>query len=731
MFKKPICALFLLTGSVLFLTACAAPTPKQTRTPTQPSPALTATPSPSPARTLVPTRTLAPTHEPYTPIPTQTPTPTPLPTFAPATPLADNGRYKLARWSPDKADSLIRLMLKNAIDNGGSYFGFPGYRLAPSVTVAQSEALIRFPKDARTNNWRWGRAYSLAVSTNGAENDMAGEAYAGLIVEALKAKETVLGTLNNWFEQHQDGWSLTVAPVRTPPQYRAGYTISFGPNIDELGGTCLLLLEDKDGFHSFVLVNGYNYEAAEVGVRLWRSCGPIEMTGDSIDEIHGGFYYGGHASGESHDVFWSLDKFPPQPLSFGPNGPYEEGGWNREVIIQDWSKTLPPVFISDFWYSCQNVTDRIDPRWNGQWLEELSTQFDVNAPFDYETITNCWSQIKYLTDQIESTENVNLMRAVLGHLSPQIFPPGPTTTPQHPGDVSGEPSVEIIDEYRYRLGLNTALTGSFTETTRVLTDLVANPTISNSTWIAPAQQFLAAYQSPDDLYRACAQAHLCQTGFAIERLVKTLAPETFPLVIEKLHDWGVPVLASGLFDFDGDGDAEWWFTTHAKDKTEFWVLSRWPHGIKALFVSNINGTPTLARLAPDADRSIIQLNVGGKPLTFAFVRLHTTDEPFVSVIKQQENRPVNFAAQSFRQAENDLFSGTDPATIHQVLLAAQESHDFNCKELDCAKFVYILGLTYELTGDENSAIDTYLQLWREYPDSPYTIMARAKLDLVP
>jgi len=84
-----------------------------------------------------------------------------------------------------------------------------------------------------------------------------------------------------------------------------------------------------------------------------------------------------------------------------------------------------------------------------------------------------------------------------------------------------------------------------------------------------------------------------------------------------------------------------------------------------------------------------------------------------------------------RRATDDLFSGADPATIRQALLAVQKSGDFNCKKPDCAEFAYLFGLTYELTGDAQKAVDAYLELWRKYPDGPYTLMARAKLELVP
>jgi hypothetical protein len=41
--------------------------------------------------------------------------------------------------------------------------------------------------------------------------------------------------------------------------------------------------------------------------------------------------------------------------------------------------------------------------------------------------------------------------------------------------------------------------------------------------------------------------------------------------------------------------------------------------------------------------------------------------------------------------------------------------------------LYLLGLAYELSGDEANAVQTYWQLWHDYPDSPYSLLARRKL----
>ena len=45
--------------------------------------------------------------------------------------------------------------------------------------------------------------------------------------------------------------------------------------------------------------------------------------------------------------------------------------------------------------------------------------------------------------------------------------------------------------------------------------------------------------------------------------------------------------------------------------------------------------------------------------------------------------------------------------------------------------LYLLGLAYELDGDEINAVHTYWGLWQNYPESPYALLAQAKLELKP
>ena len=48
---------------------------------------------------------------------------------------------------------------------------------------------------------------------------------------------------------------------------------------------------------------------------------------------------------------------------------------------------------------------------------------------------------------------------------------------------------------------------------------------------------------------------------------------------------------------------------------------------------------------------------------------------------------------------------------------------------DQDRYLYLLGLAYELTGNTSKAVQLYYQVWFDYPGSGYAIMARSKLEV--
>ncbi len=177
--RLPFRARALVTVPTLRSTATASLIPTITLTPT---------PTRTLRYTLTPTLTL--TIGP-SPTPTQTPTPPGPPTITPARPLPNDKAYSLKTWTPEDADTAIRLMedFPNSLtqtargnDNSG-YFSAFSY-----AVVALKEALLRFPEAPQAEDWMWRLAYNQARTGDA----QAGEIFSELLTQAMNRGETNL-----------------------------------------------------------------------------------------------------------------------------------------------------------------------------------------------------------------------------------------------------------------------------------------------------------------------------------------------------------------------------------------------------------------------------------------------------------------------------------------------------------------------------------------------------------
>jgi hypothetical protein len=50
-------------------------------------------------------------------------------------------------------------------------------------------------------------------------------------------------------------------------------------------------------------------------------------------------------------------------------------------------------------------------------------------------------------------------------------------------------------------------------------------------------------------------------------------------------------------------------------------------------------------------------------------------------------------------------------------------------EVELPETLYLLAVAYELSGQDQQAVETYWQLWRDFPDSSFAAMSRRKLVL--
>jgi hypothetical protein len=95
--------------------------------------------------------------------------------------------------------------------------------------------------------------------------------------------------------------------------------------------------------------------------------------------------------------------------------------------------------------------------------------------------------------------------------------------------------------------------------------------------------------------------------------------------------------------------------------------------------------------------------------------------------------------QTIEEAEHALFESSQPEVaisllqqllageIRETVTSANENGLIYGPPFTSTYLQYLLGLAYELSGDEVNAVQTYWKLWHDYPESPYSLLARRKL----
>jgi hypothetical protein len=87
---------------------------------------------------------------------------------------------------------------------------------------------------------------------------------------------------------------------------------------------------------------------------------------------------------------------------------------------------------------------------------------------------------------------------------------------------------------------------------------------------------------------------------------------------------------------------------------------------------------------------------------------------------------TTFTEDEFARIEAAFFSGEPPRQAATRLRILSENPRFNCRQF-CDRYYYTWALALELSGETRPAIDQYIDLWWNHSTSPFTQMARLKL----
>jgi hypothetical protein len=706
-----IVLVIVLVISILILTRSeAAPVPSPTdqmevSLSTDVPPTLTITPSITPS--LRATFTLKPTRTPTSgPTSTGTPQPTLIPSLTPAFPSEHNDQYILVPWTPELADQLIVLLeeypeslssFARGEDDQGYYDAFQ-YAL-----FAQEESLLRFPTAPQADGWSRQMAYNLARTGD----PSAGEIYADLITQDLNSGKINIDELPFWGLDHEPFVIVEVIPLISDSDDLSNSLVKV--SADENGSSYFWLIEEQNRYVSHPLTSDFNFvQPSDVDHFTFELPGISRtVVGIFPIRVYDSVFY------EHPDVFALLQE-PPVGLDFTINFPPAIG----PDFVNNWEPIEPAQpngdlqFLDVIFPTCP-VTVTHTYKWNHSSFSFQNDSYQINP--DPDLLGYCEIVVNHSALVWGMEPTIQLMETLL-----PIWPPELTSTgAEYPDDA--------LDEWRYRLSLYYGIIANQDEARGYAELIVTEPASPNSNWITPAADFLETYQEQRDIYTACLPSTFCDPRLAFQSLVRTITPSEYSDLKNALEEAGVTVRSHGFFDFDNDGETEPWFVIRHQTGSplEFWIISPTDSEFEAVFVSEVETeNARLSYIEPVTEPPTVLLE---PDITFIFKKDGSGQNPVVVMVEVEVVFSSDRTEAELDELEAFLLAGGDPEFVRTELIVLGNSPHFTCSFLLCPRYLYLLGLASELVNDEFSAVAAYLELWREFPGSPFTTIARFKL----
>ena len=716
------------------------------------SPSASTTPEVSKTITLVSAVTRTPdptsTQSPSIPAPTQPASSTEednepiiIPTPTPLVPTPELGKeYDLVNWTPERENQLVNEMQAYPDGLGGYDRGYHDSRYYFDFNYARFaavEASLRFPDSSFAEGWKWGQAYNMALM--GAPQVI--DAYARLISQGLNTEKIHPEQLTAWFNEHEPRLQLTLIPLEPPSGYVNAYLVEIAdqqrysgiylwivgkvsyqvfplPSCDESSQGYNLVCENSDfGFSS---ADGINYTLKD-------------LTGDGVAEIiteHTFFPGSGDALVTNFDIF-NIQTVPPRKISLSPSLPIKmERTWNLSS-----GQGEKPELTFDFIFDSQ-----VCPSINFQLVYRLSGKSFVlikqNNPKPDELVPDGWegcmdAYFNNLLHAVErgETDNLGDVEQWLAGWPHWKFAIGEW--------MGMNPAPDDRDGARFTLGIYLALNGEREAAIREMKTILSNPVIPSSRWIDIANKFLKNYPPSGDLQQACMATRICLKLLGEYELIMLYKYHAGgPTILDYLQANGVPILASGSLDLNQDGWKDYWFTKENPDNggTNVSFLLYWEGHYEEFDLGRSleKATPQIEISAPFQEQPTLMVGLGNEATKYI---LYKSDGGTVQLnsypIYLQER--VTSAADD---AETKQLAGRPAAEVYDSLRNSSPMAD----ELDryqlyipnysinpLPRWYYLYGLVNELEGNSEVAVQSYTTAWIDFPNSPYALMAIAKL----
>lgn len=747
-----------ITPTVNALPAVATPTaPAITRIP---SPTVTVTftttPSPSAKPTHTPTASFTPTSSEVLPVITSDwyrdfASPTPL-----ATPEFNANTYPLKHWEEADALALIRTLELYAHENdlmGAAHarinFG-NDYNL---VELAIRETLFRFPDSSYQEllNWR----LAMAVSLQG-EPEMD-----GWVLDAIA------GYLNQTAGADLDAW---LAPLGFIVAQEMTASNLFGDGTQAL----VYRIQPPDSYGERGLVFAVRKQSQESDYQIFRIYGDDSYWGLYIDypivgvedhnqnglpEVVLEDYASSGSMCSSHILIyeWRDEQFVD--LTKGEIGSGDCLPWSFGEPDAQGADTIT---TSELMYPIDDTY-----AWNGSYYELIERRFRLkkySVPVvcaDYDLVLSGWEDYK---------KGISALQAVLQDWTAQQT------------ETFGASCQDIL---RIRIGLAYAEHGEIAKAREVFRAVAASPLNPDDPITAEVVNiFLENYTGQGSLYHTCNTAReaisarykdgeiispedswrgfICEEEAVFRLLVESLDRSHLDDPIPVLKEAGVPLRASVPLDADQDGDLDWLVVTIGTYDDYIYAMLNTGSGFQLVYLDYIYDfsydseqkdievdTYTDARTG----EHFVILVAGSQFFAYQFggtqaesIAVDVIDDynvmsyEFVPTDRGLELE-VSYGPSDYQSRILDIYRWDGQGKQFRILPFYEDdlfSEDALADSLPylerlvpilkSTRFLYLLGLAYELTGESSKAAEIYWQIWHDYPETGYARMACSKLE---
>ena len=644
------------------------------------------------------------------PNPTSTRKPRPTPTPA-ATPISDDipnpiTTYQLTNWTAEKADLLIDnlILYPEALRTQ-----FPEIIYLSSfryAAIAQSVAALQFPDAEQKEQWLWDSAYYSAL----AGDESARDAYIHLLADSLNNQTTTINDLADWFHQKYPDMKLSLTPATIETSPGSDWIILIEQMKSYWNGSAYLWLIQENDLYTIIPLQG-NTDFTLQSHRESPNLEWLDISGDASPEaiIYQPFYNPGFTYSYCCLDIFDMSQQPPKQILWEALPPH--------VNLTTLSVSLANTIILK--YQPEGCAG-IEATWEYQIQNEILRLKNINWADQ-----NGASVSQVCSDTIISD---------LYRYREDEIPALMTRLEQYFSNYSGaDPSIEEM-RFDYALFLAT-----LQETGRAREQLQAIVATSdtNNLWAESAKRFLSVYQTQDDLFEAFLEIKYYPQNLGVQEIVEMIRPEKLNEIPALLTEMGWTITDSGLYDFNSDEQPELWFFMPMMN---FYIVNKVGDRLEISVVYTQTFSDPDLELDIESVPSIFPLpkfrvNKGGEPFTGEFYWFTT----------ESLHKPISEAQVrwSLRNISDGLYSGNlSPDEALSKLTELQNTpiqwstslseNIFGISPSDgiLAELLYNQGLAYELSGNTDRAAQTYLELWQRFPESPYSVMARARLEPV-